>query len=176
MLSVFSESEVSSWKNDSIEKEFEFVQKAAKLIRSARSDYNIPNKNKIEAYIVSTDKYQTETLRKFANDLSTIAFCSKIELDIAPPSTGCAILTLSGQCEIYLMLKGLIETEKELAKLQKKKEQLEQTVVKLNQAISATDYETKVPAEVQQSNLEKLNQSQSEIIRITAAMDTLKLM
>lgn len=34
--------------NEQIEKEVDFVQKVAKVIRSARSDYNLPNKIKTE--------------------------------------------------------------------------------------------------------------------------------
>lgn len=171
----FTELSSSAWKNESLEKEVEFVQKAAKVIRSARSDYNIPNKIKTEAYIVCQDAASRDILKKFALDLSTTAFCSKIEVEATPP-IGCAILTVSGQCEIHLMLKGLIEIDKELGKMQKKKEQLEVTIVKLDQSMGAADYATKVPIDIQESNTEKLSQAKSEIERINSAMETLKLM
>jgi len=53
---------------------------------------------------------------------------------------------------------------------------LEQTVDKLEKAMNADDYSTKVPVEIQNSNVEKLEESKSEILRITSAMETLKLM
>jgi valyl-tRNA synthetase len=37
-----------SWRNEIVEQEVEFIQKVAKAIRSARSDYNLPNKTKTE--------------------------------------------------------------------------------------------------------------------------------
>lgn len=77
---------------------------------------------------------------------------------------------------MHLLLKGLIEADKEIAKLQKKRDQLEQTVSKLSQAIQASDYATKVPAEVQAANDTKLTESRTEIERIAAAIETLKLM
>lgn len=165
----------TTWRNEQVEKEVDFVQKAARVIRSARSDYNLPNKAKTEAYIVCTDSQPKDILNKYASDLATISYCSKIELDATPPA-GCAILTVSGQCEVHLLLKGLIEVDKEIAKLQKKQVQLEQTVYKLNQAMEASDYTTKVPTEVQTANTEKLEQSESEIQRIIKATATLKLM
>ncbi|KAJ6627764.1 Valine--tRNA ligase [Pseudolycoriella hygida] len=174
-VSLYPELGTSPWKNDALEKEVEFVQKAAKVIRSARSDYNIPNKIKTEAYVVSQDSASNEILKKFASDLSTTAYCSKIEFDTTPP-TGCAILTVSGQCEIHLMLKGLIEIDKELAKMQKKKEQLEGTILKLDQSMAAADYTVKVPIDIQESNTEKLSQAKCEIERINSAMATLNLM
>uniref|UniRef100_T1PE59 Valine--tRNA ligase n=1 Tax=Musca domestica TaxID=7370 RepID=T1PE59_MUSDO len=163
------------WRNEQVEKDVEFMQKAARIIRSARSDYNLPNKTKTEAYIVCTDSQPNDILKKYASDLATVSYCSKIEFDQTPPA-GCAILTVSGQCEVHLLLKGLIEADKEIAKLQKKQAQLEQAVTKLKQAMSASDYTTKVPAEVQTANTEKLAQSESEIQRIAQAMETLKLM
>lgn len=165
------------WRNEQIEREVEFVQKTARIIRSARSDYNIPNKTKTEAFIVCTADESLAILQKFAADLATTAFCSRIVLETTEsPPAGCAILTISGQCVVHLLLRGLIETDKELTKLQSKKDVLEQTVGKLNKAMAANDYELKVPVEVRETNAEKLAQNESEILRIATAMETLKLM
>lgn len=75
-----------------------------------------------------------------------------------------------------LWLQGLIEPSKELQKLDKKKEGLEQTITRLNQAMSIEDYENKVPVDVQQTNTERLEQAQRELSRVTDAMAALKLM
>lgn len=174
-LYLFYPSANTTWRNEQVEKEVDFMQKAARVIRSARSDYNLPNKAKTEAFVVCTDSQTNDIVKKYAGDLATISYCSKIELDTTPPA-GCAILTVSGQCEVHLLLKGLIEVDKEIAKLQKKQVQLEQTVNKLKQSMEASDYTIKVPTEVQTANTEKLEQSESEIQRIINAMDTLKLM
>lgn len=73
-------------------------------------------------------------------------------------------------------MQGLIDPQKEIAKLEKKKVVLVQTITKLNQAMAADDYSVKVPVDVQKSNTEKLSQSQGELDRLIAAMETLKLM
>lgn len=165
----------TSWRNTQVESDVEFVQKAARVIRSARSDYNLPNKTKTEAYIVCTDEAPNGILKRYASDLATVAYCSTVSFDTQPPA-GCAILTVSGQCEVHLLLKGLIEADKEIAKLQKKRDQLVQTVSKLTQAMQASDYAAKVPTEVQAANETKLTESRTEVERIAAAIETLKLM
>lgn len=169
------ELETFNWQNESIEKEFEFIQKLAKAIRSARSDYNIQNKIKTEAFVLCEDEKSNETIRRFQSELQTLSYCSKVEIVSTPP-TGCAILTISAQCEVHLLLKGIIEADKEIAKLQKKKEMLQGTVGKLNQLMASADYSTKVPADVQSANAEKLQQSEIEIERIGAAIQALQLM
>lgn len=177
-ICVASYPEQVQWSNEAIEKEFEFANKAAKIIRSARSDYNLPNKVKTEAFIVCTDEFSRQTTEKFANDIATLAFCSSVQLatDAANIPKGCAILTVTGHCEVHLLLKGLIEVDKEVEKLTKKREQLNQTVTKLQQAMGVSDYSTKVPENVQTADKEKLGQSEAEIERITTAIETLKLM
>lgn len=167
--------ETCPWKDDEIEKEVELVQKTAKLIRSARSMYNLPNKIKTEAFVSCTCTATKSILQKFSNDLLTTAYCSELHFD-EPAPVGCAILPVTGQCEVHLLLKGLIQADKELEKLEKKRTQLNQTIDKLNQAINASDYTTKVPTEIQQSNTDKLTESEAEITRINAAIESLKLM
>lgn len=177
----------SPWRDEALERDVEFVQRAARVIRSARSDYNIPNKTKTDAYVVCTDAATAQLVRRFAVDLATQAYCVIVAVlddsgangDAAKaerPPTGSAILTVSAQCEVHLVLRGLIDADKELAKLQKKRDQLVQTVAKLNASMAAADYGVKVPAEVQQANAEKLEQSRGEMERIAGAMETLALM
>lgn len=175
-VAVYPQTAASPWRNEQLERDVEFVQKAARVIRSARSDYNIPNKTKTDAYIVCTDAATNELLRKFADDLATQSYCSAVVFDTVERPAGCAILTVSAACEVHLMLKGLIDADKELAKLQKKRDQLVQTVAKLSASMAAADYGVKVPAEVQEANVEKLTQSRGEIDRIAGAMETLTLM
>lgn len=74
------------------------------------------------------------------------------------------------------MLKGIIEVEKEVGKLEKKREQLQQNIVKLNQKMSIEDYEKKVPINVQEDNIENLKQSVIEVERIGSAIAVLNLM
>lgn len=167
--------ETCPWKNDEIEKEVELMQKTAKAIRSARSTYNLPNKIKTEAYILSPCPKTKAILQKFTNDLLTTAYCSHLHFDEQPPN-GCAILPVTGQCEVHLLLKGLIQVDKELEKLEKKLGQTKLVIEKLNQAMKAADYTVKVPEEVQQKNKDVLTESDAEIERINAAIESLKLM
>lgn len=52
-VAPYPEEKDCRWKNADIEGEVDFIQKVAKSIRSARSDYNLPNKTKTEGiYII----------------------------------------------------------------------------------------------------------------------------
>lgn len=75
-----------------------------------------------------------------------------------------------------MVLKGFIDPSKELEKILKKQEQLKDTKTKLEKAMSAGDYTTKVPAEVRESNDSKMSQTTAELERLEKAIETLKLM
>lgn len=129
----------------------------------------------ILAYIKCTDTTTETIIKNYSLALQTLAYCSKTALDENIP-TGCTIITVSDKCEVHLLLKGLIEPSKEITKLQKKIEFLKSTEKKLMQAMNAADYATKVPADVQASNAEKLAQATTEIKRLEAAIVALNKM
>ncbi|XP_046965705.1 valine--tRNA ligase [Vanessa cardui] len=159
------------WRSEQLEANVDTALKIVHLIRSTRSEYNLTNKQKTTAHLLISGDLQE--VRELFKKLQSLA---NSELSDDPPPTGCSILTVSDKIEVHLVLKGLIDPVKEITKLEKKKDTLTQTIHKLQQAISADDYITKVPPEVQKSNTEKLTQSQGEIERLQAAIETLKLM
>jgi valyl-tRNA synthetase len=174
-VAEYPETEKFNWRNEQLEKEFEFVQRIARIIRSARSDYNLPNKIKTDIYVVCSDPEILSSLDKFNGDLLVLSFCSTLKLNEEPPA-GCAILTISDKCVIHVLLKGLIEVDKEISKLEKKQDTLSQTIGKLGQAIADPTYATKVPEEIRLQNTEKMSQSEGELERVIAAIATLKTM
>ncbi|XP_075229848.1 valyl-tRNA synthetase isoform X2 [Lycorma delicatula] len=168
--------EYQKWRDISLEKEMEFVENLIHSLRSARSDYNLVNRMKADVFVCCSEESVGKTVEKFKTTIMTLASCKDLILTDKPPTTGCAIITVSDKCVVHLLLKGLIEPSKELQKLDKKKEGLEQTITRLNQAMSIEDYENKVPVDVQQTNTERLEQAQRELSRVTDAMAALKLM
>ncbi|XP_048478655.1 valine--tRNA ligase isoform X1 [Plutella xylostella] len=160
------------WKDEALEADFATVLKMVHLIRSTRSEYNIVNKQKTTTHLVIAKDLDEEKLRGLFSSLQSLA---NSELATGAPPAGCSILTVSDKIEIHLVLKGLIDPQKEITKLEKKKDLLTQTITKLNQAMAADDYTTKVPADVQKNNSEKLTQSQGEIEKLEAAIERLKL-
>ncbi|XP_013145718.1 PREDICTED: valine--tRNA ligase isoform X2 [Papilio polytes] len=161
------------WRSEELESDVDTVLKMVHLIRSTRSEYNLTNKQKTTFHVIIAPELKVKQLRALMRSLQSL---SNSELSDEQPPTGCSILTVSDKIEVHLVLKGLIDPQKEIAKLEKKKELLSQTVNKLQQAMAATDYSVKVPTEVQKNNNEKLSQSQGELEKLNKAMATLKLM
>lgn len=174
-VASYPEPEEYKFRDEQLEEEVEFMQKIVHSIRSARSDYNLAKSAKVEAYAVCTSDSVKNIIEKFSLVVQKLALCNQLETSQAPPA-GCAILTVSDKCQIHLSLKGLIDVSKEVEKLKKKQESLEQTISKLKQSMSVPDYSTKVPEGVQAANTEKLGQSEGELIRLADALAALSTM
>ena len=112
--------------------------------------------------------------------LATLAYSSKVSLvgaddkSNAPPE-GCAIVTVSDKVAAHLMLKGIIDAEKEVEKLEKKKTLLNSQYEKLIKATQVPGYEQKVPENIRTANAVKCEQTKKEIERLVDAVSALKL-
>ena len=91
------------------------------------------------------------------------------------PPDGCAIVTVSDKVAAHLMLKGIIDAEKEIEKLEKKKTLLHNQYEKLIKAAQVPGYEQKVPESIRMANAEKCEQTKKEMERLVDAVSALKL-
>uniref|UniRef100_A0A1B6DY62 valine--tRNA ligase n=3 Tax=Clastoptera arizonana TaxID=38151 RepID=A0A1B6DY62_9HEMI len=174
-VAPYPEQEVYCFKDESIEKEVEFVQKIVHSIRSARSDYNLPNKTKTDAYVKCMDENLKKTIVKFKCSITTLSNCNTLELNDAPP-TGCVALTISDKCQVHLFLKGIIDPEKEYGKLEKKRESLITACTACERVLSSADSAQKLPQEILEGYHQKYVQTKGELDHLVEAMEGLKKM
>ncbi|CAK9815121.1 Valine--tRNA ligase [Anthophora plagiata] len=172
-VSPYPEISECPWRNEEIEKDVDFANKLIKNIRSTRATYNLPNKLKTEAFLVCASDNLKEKLLKYQLLIETLSYST---LNTTEPPAGCAIITITDKVQVHLLLKGLIDPKKEIEKLSKKQEQLVDTIRKTKQAMEVPDYDVKVPLDVQNSNKEKLINSEGELQRIVDALSALQVM
>ncbi|XP_076670453.1 valyl-tRNA synthetase isoform X1 [Andrena cerasifolii] len=172
-ISPYPEASDCPWRNQEIEKDVDFANKVIKSVRSARAAYNLPNKTKTEAFLVCTDDNLKTKLMNYQLLIETLAYST---IGSKEPPAGCAIVTVTDKVQVHLLLKGLVDPEKELQKLCKKEEQLMEVIQKTKQAMEVPNYDVKVPLDVQDSNKEKLVNSEGELQRIADAIAALRSM
>ncbi len=161
------------YKDSIVEAEVELVQTIVSGVRSARADYNLPNKVKTDLSLCMFDGKLSRQLEGYAGVIGTLAYCSNVEVTSSPPQSGCAIITISDKCVAHILLSGLINSKKEEEKLAKKRGQLRVQLEKLEGKAKAPSYE-KVPEEVRKTNEEKVAQTETEIQRLGEAILALK--
>ena len=89
--------------------------------------------------------------------------------------SGCAIVPVSDNCEAYLMLKGALDVEKEIQRLEVKKEKAQGALKKLSLTMEAADYKKKVPVDIQVGDKEKLDKLNGELEKVIEAIRAISL-
>lgn len=87
---------------------------------------------------------------------------------------GCLRGFVSDEISIYVKVIGLIDIKLEVGRINKRVKQLEDLKQKLNQKITAPGYETKVPENVRQENLDKISGYDNELIETQKQLDILE--
>jgi valyl-tRNA synthetase len=88
-----------------------------------------------------------------------------------PPPVGAAVKTVSDEVTVYLIVKGFVNFDEEIAKLQSK---LEKSQENLNSWIKKTeipDYTLRVSAEIREQNQTKIKNVEAEIEIVRLAME-----
>uniref|UniRef100_A0A673C4P6 Valine--tRNA ligase n=1 Tax=Sphaeramia orbicularis TaxID=375764 RepID=A0A673C4P6_9TELE len=162
---------------EEVDRDMDFIMTVVKTIRSLRADYNL-TKTRADCYLQCIDSTTVSLVHKYSLQIQTLSYSQAVIPLTAnqPVPEGCAVAIASDRCTVNLMLKGLIDVEKEVAKLMTKKGDLEKQMEKLKEKIAKTDYKEKVPVKVQEQDAEKLRQSQIELEKVKEAIDNFRKM
>lgn len=176
-IAPYPETDEYYWRNEILENQVSFIQDIIHKIRSLRSDYDL-GKKQIPLYLRSESNELRSMLQTFQNLIKVLTFSSEINIidETAEVPEGCAPILISNKCEANLLLKGTIDFTKEIERLEQKREKLQSQLLKSKNLYSSSDYESKVPEEIKAANLEKINQMDEEIKKITNAINTLQIM
>lgn len=178
-VAEYPEAQSFPYADSELDKNVAFAMKVVSTVRSLRSDYDLTVRQKTDLYVECTEESLAKSLRDF--DILILTLTSSNQLKIlspgqTPPGRDCAIATVSAECKVHLMLKGIIDPEKEAKKLEEKRGKLEAQLGKLREAASKADYCEKVPEEIRASNAEKARQLEGELSHLEEAMKAIAAM
>ncbi|KAK1302318.1 Valine--tRNA ligase [Acorus calamus] len=163
---------VDAWTNEPVEREMGLIESIVKSIRSLRSMMPPNERNERRpAYVMCHVDVVSDTIRRYELEISTLASLSSLKVlsenDAAP--AGCSVSVVNEQISVYLQLQGNLNAEAEREKLQKKREELQKQHDNLEKKMSASGYKEKVPQNIHEDNLKKLNKLLQELSIIDEA-------
>ncbi|GAA5914215.1 hypothetical protein JCM8208_001521 [Rhodotorula glutinis] len=152
------------------EKEFDLAFGAVRASRSISTSYGI--NSKLQVFFLARTPLAA-TLRANTDALSVlIKGCAAfriVESEDELPE-GCVGETVSSELSAFLLLKGVIDAEAEIAKSQKRLAFAQQALDKLEKQRAAPTYADKRPADVQQREAMKVDEWKSEIGELEKAI------
>ena len=158
MLSDFPKAD-ESLVNDSAEREFDYLKEVVTAIRNIRGEVNVPPSKKINVIFKTKNESEKVILEENSKILDKLSNVEEYVVDIEkeiPKLTG---FRLAVNTEIFVPLEGLIDTEKEIAKLMKDIEKTEIELKRVLGKLSNEKFLSKAPKDV----VEKENSIKEEL-------------
>ena len=116
-------------------------------------------------------------LDRQADDFCTLAKANFLKPEPAEGApTGCCVKVVSDSVALLVNLTGIIDIEKEIARLTKDLDRLNPVVESLKKKMEAPGYEEKVPEAVRKQSSEKLQATKQEISTVEKAIEDFKSM
>ncbi|PRP77992.1 hypothetical protein PROFUN_14080 [Planoprotostelium fungivorum] len=165
---------VPAWADEEVERQVKFVQEAVSGVRRMRSSFQL-TKQKPKLYYNTTSQEVEELLKKFTETLAFFTSCSEPEivLNMKEVPEGCSVEMINENTQAYMTVKGMVNVEEEISKLEKKKEKTEGDRAKLLKTTQAAAY-SKVPEAKKAENTAKLDSLQQEIDTMASTISNYK--
>lgn len=164
-------------KNVSYPASAEMMNQLVSIIRSVRNiraEVDTPMSKEIPILIQTSDDHVKQQLEE--NRIYLDRFCNPSELTIdttidIPEKAMSAVVT---GAEIYLPLEGLIDIDKELARLQEEIDKLNKEVERVDKKLANEGFVSKAPSQVVEAEKEKQKDYINKREKVQARMDELK--
>jgi valyl-tRNA synthetase len=142
--------------SDEAENDMTTIMETIKAIRNMRAEVSAAPGRKSEVILFFTDETLCDVFAKNENYLTVLAAAQPITIlaETANKPENAMAAVVNG-VEIYLPLKGLIDVEKESARLNKELENLDKEIKRVTGKLSNEGFISKAPADVVEKEREK---------------------
>jgi valyl-tRNA synthetase len=134
--------------------EFELVRDVVSALRQIRSDYNLPPGKPVEATVIPTGDGATAVLAAEAELVGRLTR-STLRVAAAAPGEASAQLVVAGGSELFVPLAGLVDVEKECARLQTELAALDKQLAALRGRLANDGFVTRAKPEVVEAERQK---------------------
>ena len=157
-----------AYKNAAAESGMEVTKKIINSCRSLRASYNITNKTLTKFYIKTGS--DADAISAQIADIKTLGKASDVEINAAAVPETVGIDVVDDQTTIFMDIKGLVDYNAEIKKLEKNLGKTTPSLDNLQKKISAPGYDENVTDELKQANLEKMEGLKKKVDEIKAAI------
>jgi len=149
--------EVSGYRNEQAEREMTVLMDIIRSIRNIRAEMNVAPGRRADIMLVAPEDETADILQRSIEDIRQLALGEKItvlqKLENNPPQSASAVLT---GVTVYIPLKGLLDLDKEVAKVRKEIENGRGEQKRLEDKLNNPGFVSKAPEDVVAKEKEKL--------------------
>lgn len=166
-IMVQSYPKVSGYQDETVEKQMNLIMEVIKAIRNIRAEMNVQPGKKAEIILVAPETEYREVLEVGKESIRHLAGGSQVDvvssLEVKPAQAASAVLD---GVEVYLPLRGLLDLDKEIARVEKEIAQALQEQSRLEGKLNNPGFVAKAPEEVVEKEREKLEGIHARIVTL----------
>jgi valyl-tRNA synthetase len=161
------------WINPDLEESMEDLQTVVSAIRTVRAEMNVPPSKRADVHVKVHTGELAESLRKHREYITELGRIQEMHVgtDVTRPNLSAA--TVIKDAEIFIPLAGLIDIDKERARLQKDLDQVQVQLNKIGKKLGNSEFMSKAAPEVIEKEKQKKTDFENMADRITANLEQL---
>ena len=152
-------------------KQFELLQDVVTAIRNLRAEYRIEPGKQLPIHLVS--KKDSQFLESQTEIIRALARVSPVQVTEEFDKPEGAVSAVTGSVQIYLPLAGIIDADKEKARLAKELEGAEQYLASLEKRLANKDFVQKAPEKMVSDLKQKKIEAEEKVNRINYQLENL---
>ena len=151
------------------------IMEVIKSVRNMRAQMNVAPGKKSDIILQVSNDEMLENIEKNISYIKTLAFGENIDImKISQEKPQNAITAVVKGIEIFLPIRGLIDIDKEIARLTKEETTLEKEISRIDGKLSNQGFLAKAPQDVVEKEKEKLFEFNEKLNSIKDRMEYLK--
>lgn len=154
---------------------YDLILNITKEARSLLAEYNILKNGKV--YVESNDAKSFETANSQKDSIvSLIKAIDSVEVvsDASKIPEGCVLKAVNPEVNVHLLVKGHVDIDAEIAKVQKKLDKSIKNKQNIEKIINSKDYDSKANAQAKEANKVKYDNTVAEIEGLEATIENLR--
>jgi valyl-tRNA synthetase len=144
------------------------------LVRNIRGEMKVPPEKKVEIIVKSSDKDLENFCKNNEKDILYLAKGSLIKFGKSVEKPSNSATGTNEICEVFINLEGLIDVEKEVARLTKEYEKLQQDFDRTNGKLKNENFVSRAPSDVIEKEKAKLEEFSTKMKKLEESIKQLK--
>jgi valyl-tRNA synthetase len=157
-----------------IENKMEAVFETITAIRNMRSEMDIPVQMNIKTIISTGNKTKRQLLNSLSSQIRNLSRLSELAVEEKYTQLKSTITTVVGDMHISIPLSGIVDVEKEKAKLDEKIKKTEQEIKLKENTLGNKNFVKKAPEEIVAKEKEKLKELKDILTRLKVVKNGLQ--
>ncbi|KAJ5076808.1 valine--tRNA ligase 1 [Anaeramoeba ignava] len=177
MISRYPEP-IDAWRNEEAEKTVDYLLKIIHACRSTRQNYLLTNERP-NCFLKIHNDFPFQLLDSHLSIIATLGQVGQILIvssDSPQNLSGFTLYVVDQSCSVHLNLKGIVDFEKEILKMKKKREGIQSRMQKFIEKTQIPNYSEKVPKEIQDLNSEKIDSLSKQLEQIDSQIEEMERM